>query len=382
MMSARADGTRGRGRAARAMSALVLMLVLALLAHRAPPATAGSAQRVVVVRALDDDGPAHQVTTLLEAELKAAGFEMVEIDPDPRGGADVEVVAAAWTRLQPVAILVIVAPLAPHAGTGTDVTANAGPAIDFWIEDPAIGRRSARRIEVTGAANVAAADLALKAVEILRGTLVEVTIARAAVPASPESDIAAPKGDIGRPAAPPPPATARFFAEGFGLAVGAGALGGTGAPASVAPLLSLGWGSTSGYALRLTASDLGSTAELSAEGGSVRVRQGWLLVEGLRAFRASARAQPLLSAGTGFHHIDADGRGSSPLFPGHAENKLVAALSAGAGLALRLGTRMALVADVDLLWLSSATRIVVNGTETARIGGVSAIATLSLFARL
>ena len=60
----------------------------------------------------------------------------------------------------------------------------------------------------------------------------------------------------------------------------------------------------------------------------------------------------------------------------------MAALSAGAGLALRLGTRMALVADVDLLWLSSATRILVNGTETARIGGVSAIATLSLLARL
>ena len=144
-MSARAEGTRGRGRAARAMSALVLMLGLALIAHRAPAATAGAAQRVVVVRALDDDGPAHQVTTLLAAELKAAGFEMVEIDPDPRGGADVEVVAAAWARLQPVATLVIVAPLAPRAGTGTDVTANAGPAIDLWIEDPAIGRRSARR---------------------------------------------------------------------------------------------------------------------------------------------------------------------------------------------------------------------------------------------
>jgi hypothetical protein len=368
------------------MSALVLMLGLALIARRAPAATAGAAQRVVVVRALDDDGPAHQVTTLLAAELKAAGFEMVEIDPDPRGGADVEVVAAVWARLQPIATLVIVAPLASRAGTGTDVTANAGPAIDLWIEDPAIGRRSARRIEVTSAANVAAADLALKAVEILRGTLVKVTIARSAAPpesdlAAPKGDIAAPKGDIGQPAAPLPP-EARFFAEGLGLAVGAGALGGTGVAASVAPLLSLGWGSASGYALRLTASDLGSTAELSAEGGSVRVRQGWLLVEGLRAFRASARAQPLLSAGTGFHHIDADGRGSSPLFPGHAENKLVAALSAGAGLALRLGTRMALVADVDLLWLSAATRIVVNGTETARIGGVSAIATLSLFARL
>jgi hypothetical protein len=49
---------------------------------------------------------------------------------------------------------------------------------------------------------------------------------------------------------------------------------------------------------------------------------------------------------------------------------------------VRLGARLALVADAGLLWLSPATKILISDREAARVGGLSALATLSLFARL
>lgn len=356
-----------RRRGAGALLAILLGLG-ALLTRGAGAAPA--AQRIAVLRAADDDGAAHQAATLLMAELKAAGFEAIEVDRDPRApvGADL---AAAWSRLQPVAVLVIV----PGRGAAAAVA-----AVDLWVEDGLTGQRSARTIEVAAGAGGGGAggatDLALKAVEILRGSLLEVTVARAAAPP------VAPPVDLARSAASAPSSPPRFFGEGFGLSAGAGALGATGVGASVAPMLRLGWGSAHGYLVRLAASGLGSAPEVRAVEGVARVRQALIEVEGLRAFRAGSRWQPLLGVGAGAYRVGADGTGVSALFPSRAGSSTAAALSAQLGFALRLGARFALVTDAGLLWLSPATKIKIADREAARVGGVSALATLSLFARL
>jgi hypothetical protein len=112
------------------------------------------------------------------------------------------------------------------------------------------------------------------------------------------------------------------------------------------------------------------------------VRQALILIEGARVFRPDARLQPLLTVAAGACRVDADGTGVSSLFPAGAGSHTVAAFSAQVGLALRLGARFALVGEAGLLWLAPATKILIAGQEAAQLGGASALATLSLFARL
>jgi hypothetical protein len=258
--------------------------------------------------------------------------------------------------------------------TGARGDGEAVGAIDLWIADPLTRQRAVRRIEVAGGARVSA-DLALKVVEILRGILLEVTIAHRAAPAAPELDL---QHSAQVTASPVP----RFFAEGFGVAAGGGALGGTGVSASVAPMLRVSWGSAGGYAVCLAASGLGSVPEVRVAEGVARVRQSLIMVEGVGVFRPGARWQPLLAVGVGVYRLGADGTGVSALFPAGAGSSTAAAFSAQLGIALRLGARLALVTEAGLLGLAPTTRILIAEREAARVGGASALAMLTLFARL
>ena len=111
------------------------------------------------------------------------------------------------------------------------------------------------------------------------------------------------------------------------------------------------------------------------------MRQSLIEVEALRAFRAGARWQPLLGAGLGVDRVGADGTGVSSLFPARAGSRTAAVVSARIGIALRLDARWALVTDAGVLWLWPATKILIADREVARVGGASAQATVSLFAR-
>ncbi|HET6146152.1 MAG TPA: hypothetical protein VFH68_01360 [Polyangia bacterium] len=339
------------------------LFMVALVARAAPAVPGPAAQRVVLLHALEDDALARQLATLLAAELKAAAFETIELDRDPRDEA-ATAVDGVWARLQPVAVLVV-------AGARSDGERVA--TIDLWIADPVTRQRAVRRIEVGGGARVSA-DLALKVVEILRGILLEVTIPHSAAPAPPALDLE----QSARVTASPPP---RCFTQGFGVAAGAGALGGTGVGASVAPVLRVSWGGAGGYAVRLAASGLGSVPEVRVAEGVARVRQSLIEVEGLRAFRAGSLWQPLVALGVGAYRVNADGTGVTTLFPADAGSHTAVAFSAQLGIALRLGARFALVTEAGLLALAPSTRILIAKREAARVGGASALATLSLFAR-
>ena len=361
----------GQRRRAGARAAAALGLI-ALVAGASSALAAAPAQRVLLLRAPEDDPPARQVATLLAAELKAAGFEIIEVDRDPHAeGAGA--VDAAWARLQPVAALLVTGARRDGERAAADAPAPS-VSVDLWVEDPSTRQRTVRRIAAAGGAR-SAADLALKAVEILRGSLLEVTVARSAAPVAPAASLERPAAGSSPPPAPP------FFAQGFGVSAGAVAWRGTGVGASVAPMLRLGWGGARGYLVRLSASGLGSVPEVRAAEGVARVRQTLIEVEGLRAFRAGARWQPLLGAGLGVHRVAADGTGVSSLFPSGAGSKSAAVISGHLGIALRLDARWALTADAGILWLAPATKILIADHEAARVGGASAQATVSLFAR-
>ena len=347
------------------LAAAVLGMSIAAVASVAlSAANAQAAPRVVVLRAPGDDALTRQAATLLVAELQAGGFEVVEIDRNPRNDIRADIDAAS-ARLQPVATFAS-RPIQESGGSGS----GAGAVTELWSEDRVTGKLVIRRIDV-GASPEAAADLALKAVELLHGSLLEVTV-------EPGQRRSPPPPEVTRWLADSAPDRTRYFVQGFGIAAGAGALGGTGVGFSYRPMLRIAWGGGHGFAARITANGLGSTPEVRTVEGVARVHQTLVLAEGLRVFRPRARLQPMIGAGAGLYRVRGDGTGTSTLFPSGAGATSAAAFAAEVGLAARLARRVALVADASLLFLTPATRILIASREAARTGGVSFLATLSV----
>jgi hypothetical protein len=112
--------------------------------------------------------------------------------------------------------------------------------------------------------------------------------------------------------------------------------------------------------------------------GTARVHQDLFLLEGLLAFRRDARLQPFLSLGGGLHHVRVSGSSGSPLFTAGQGTSLGAAVDAGAGLAVRLGNRAALVLEAHVVGTLPPTEIGVADQRAARVGPFTAMGAAGL----
>lgn len=345
-----------KGSTHRPARALAIAVVAAVLLGAA---AAQAASRVALLTAPTDDPVVRQATTLLVAELEAAGFEVVVAPRDASRDVRLDIEAAA-TRLQPVATYAIL----PRSD---------GAALDLWLEDRVTGKLVIRRVAVAPGSKEPAADLALKAVELLRGSLLEVAARQQAEPAP----VPVP-ADVARfvsSAVSEPP---RHFLRGLGVALGGGALASTDLGPAFAPVLRLSWGHRTGRAVRVTMHGLGSSVVVSAPEGSADVRQSLALGEGLVVFRLGARFQPVLGVGAGVLRLRGEGTSASTIFPEGSGTTHAALVAAHAGIAARLGQRSALILDASLLGAFPSTRILIASREAARGGGLGLLATLSL----
>jgi hypothetical protein len=353
-------------------------------------AVAAAASRVVLLRGPRDDGLMRQADTLLAAELRAAGFEVLLADRNPERDvrAEFETVSA---RLSPVVAALAILP----AGASTELgsaersrsrgglgTLSGSPsegdgAVELWLADRVTGKLVIRRIETPGGRREgSAADIAVRAVELLRGSLLEVTVERPRPPRGQKA-VEAP-ADVTRWVVESAPDRPAYFAQGLGVAVGATLLAGTGSGATFAPLLGLSWGSGRGLAVRLALMGPGSQYDVSRAEGSAHIRQSLLLLEGLYVFRPRAVLQPFVALSAGGHLLKVDGTGSSSLFTDREGSMTALAGAAGGGAALRLGKHLSLVLDGRLVLLEPPTAVTIAEQEVARVGGASLLATLGL----
>jgi hypothetical protein len=262
---------------------------------------------------------------------------------------DIEAAAA----LDPIAVLAI-EPVAPTA-------------VELWLSDRLTGKLVIRRIETKGRA--AAADLALRAVELLRGSLLEITVDSPEPPPPPPPDVARVVAATAR---------RRYFSEGLGLGVGASMLGPfTPWGPAYAPALRLSYGRRR-VGARLSLMGPATAGEVRASDGSsllgtARIRQELALLEGLVAFRPERRLQPYLSLAAGAHHVRVEGHGEAPIFPDRSGAAFGLALDGGAGVAVRLGLRAALLFEVHLLAALPARRVLIVDQEAARMGRPMAV---------
>jgi hypothetical protein len=213
--------------------------------------------------------------------------------------------------------------------TEVRVTAGARPAVVRRVSIP----------QVAGGVDEAPV-LAIRAVELVRATLLQAEAAApaAAAPASPQVDAA-------RSGEPPPAVTA---AVGWSIG-GGGALleSAHGFTAAYALLLRAGYRGENGISGALVLAGPGFTFDQSTSSGAVRVRQELIALELGYAFRRSAPIQPRVAIGFGAHHADVRLTDSGP--PGQGSSFTVLA-SAGAGVLAIMGKYVALFFDAQAIF--------------------------------
>jgi hypothetical protein len=323
---------------------------------RADPARS----RVAIVRSSSTDRVLREAGTRVRAELVDAGFEVVEVDRAP--GDDRSEVEDAT----------------PDGSSFATIAMNRaanGAFADVWISDHLTGKTVVRRIEV-GAGPNATAVLAIRALELLRASLLEVA---AKAPASePPMKAANDVMSFVAPALPAPPTPP--ILGGTALGTGALALHGlSGVGLAVGPVVDASHGAGPLF-LRLTLADLLFGPELGTAAGSASIRQelaalslGWASDPkplGLRAW-----------IGAGAFDLHADGSAVLP-YRGVSTDVVSFLWTAGVGGLARVGSRVALTADLMAVLLDPQPIVVIAGRDAGSAGAPSLGASLGVLVGL
>jgi len=273
---------------------------------------------VVLLRPVPTEPLLAESIVRIKSELLAGGFEVTVADtPSNELVPDARTLKQLATRTQPPsATLAIFGDLAE--GTA-----------ELWVVDRITGRSVIRRVQVETSSDRPISEvLAIRGQELLRATLVEVSVEETRHPLEAEPPMVVAK----QPASEVKP----ILPWQFGLEAGGSVFGGAGGFGTAeAPVLRLRFAIDETFWLRLGALGFGTQPRLVADYASATISQTLILLEGSARFRTRARVQPLLSLGMGSERVAVDASTHSP-YRGHQNARWYFAADVGAGLALRL----------------------------------------------
>lgn len=344
------------------LSWLAVPFVLAVWGTARTAGARETRSRVAVVRSASNDPLLREASTRLRAELVAAGFEVVEVDRIPGDGRS-EVESSPSTGG------------GGSAGSASDESfatvamtrAGAGALADVWIGDHVTGKTVVQTLRV-GAAPNAAAVLAIRALELLRASLLEV----AAAPRASEAPLDTPKDVLKwvEPSLPdhaPPPAD---LFEGGALGVGAIALHGLrGIGLALGPTLRVSHGIAAPWFGRLTLTGPLIGPSLEEKEGTATVRQEFASLD----LGLSTRQAPLgffAWAGAGAYHLHTSGSATAP-FRSTSDDVFSFLLTAGIGGVARVARRLAVTADLSAIGVVPRPVVIVSNRAVGSAGGPS-----------
>jgi hypothetical protein len=260
----------------------------------------------------------------LKGELTSAGFDTEIVDGAAAGSAPADARGALEQlagRRGADAVVAIVGDLAPDS-------------VEVWVIDKVTGKSVVRRVPFEPAAARASETLAIRAIELLRSSFLEI-------------DLAAHDRQNASGAAPPP-AVVRFVdververrPERFGVEVGGAAIMSLdGVGPALLPLVRFDWVLGPTLVAQAALAGLGTRPTVETQVGSAAVAQAYGLLGGSVRFRAGARLRPFAALSAGVLRTSVEGRPDATTDLGHAPSQWSFLVDAGLGAELRLPDR-------------------------------------------
>jgi hypothetical protein len=326
--------------------------VAALWAASLASAHVIAAPRVVILVRDPTDSDATRFESRLRSELLAAGFEVLSVpDPSEVGPDMLEAVAV---RTQSVASIAVERPVGSVSAT-------------VWVSEQVTGKTLVRKVRPENVSPDAPSVFALRAVELLRASLLELNEphpARGSVPAPDRVRqwVSPPVPSPGASSGAPRPAPA------LGLLAGAAALGGPGGvPPGVGPAIGALWRFAPRWAAeaRFAGPVFGS---VSGEEGSAALDQE-LLAAHLR-FEMTSPGQPLVpfaSLGAGAFRLGGSGRAPNPQ-AARSDAAWSPVVLLAEGLRVRAGEALGLTLELQT-FVATSRPVVRLGDTTALYAG-------------
>ncbi|MFO0550800.1 MAG: hypothetical protein U0271_20570 [Polyangiaceae bacterium] len=313
-------------------------LLAATLATRAEAAETPT--KVALLEPDSASAVVHETVTRARAELASAGFEVVVVRTkrgEPR--ADLE---DALREAGATAAIAIAAPAASEGRTSS--------IVEVWVSDRLTGKISIRPVETAGTSN-APALLALRAVELLRASLVEVDLGATNTPV---------------------PADVRHFvgadATPFGIEAGvAGVFAVDPALPAIAPELRFSWVADVGFGARVTW--IGPTLGPGFEGalGEAQLTQYLAFAEALYRPPLDSPLSFTAGLGLGVYHVSA--RGELTDADREREDDSTALLATAAvGLGIRFHQHFGVALDLTVGVTAPRVTIAMGDEVVGRLG--------------
>jgi hypothetical protein len=321
------------------------------------PATASSG-RVALVRQDDSDPTIAEALHRIRGELVADGFEVSEVDaaPEPPPGTPVEAGPLATIDLS--------------VDQGTHVA-------ELRVIDHLTNKTVIRRTLVDDSNTSHPAELlAVRAVELLRASLLELLVdSTHARPGARSDDDARAASRWAAKGLPPPRESDWSFEIGACLLADVG-----GIPPAFLALARVRRTVVAPLALRLTVAGLGTESRLDAAAGTASVSRDVGLVEVVLSPWRQAVVHPVASVGGGTLYTSVDGQPNPP-YTGKQSSRWAAAGDAGVGAEARLGQRFAVALEGHALFAEPYPAVEILGVSVAH-ASLSFVASLSVMGSL
>ena len=297
---------------------LRLTILSSTLLFWAVPAAAAT---VAIVRPASPSPALTETLSRLHGELLSVGLEVAIADRSATRGQD-DTDARAW--IEEVAA-------ARGALAVIDILEDVGPlAVDVWLIDKTPGRLEVSRVAVDPDTANASEKLAIRAIEVLRSSFLEIDLAargRRDEPSARSPDATLPQDAVSQPASHP---------ERVGFEVGAAALTSLdGVGTALLPILRVGWAASSRFVVQAALAGLGSRPTVAAEAGHARVAQQYGVLGGCYRLGAGPWLRPFFSLSAGVLRTSVEGQPVAPR-QGHSEDRWSVLLEGSLGAALRL----------------------------------------------
>jgi hypothetical protein len=369
----------------------------------APPVNAPLPQRglVIVLRSPDIDEMTRIALARVTGELTAARFRVsvMWLDPSREPSPQVESVAP---ESSPVAVFAI-----------SHVMDSAGDTISIWVCDR-VGRRTTVQRMAVGGDNIRqdAEVLALKAIELIRGSIAGLWPAPRVAPATPPAaagpatataaatpipppatpagvpatiappTMAVPNAPVETPPVPEPAVSEPWVAGGRPeLLVGMGVAGlrDTGGQSTqwMGSLTAVArW--AGGFAARASLAGLGSPVTLSGPGGTAVLHRALAALGAAWYWSAAGPADLYVSGALGLARNEVTGATTDAARAVHTGVAWTSTGSAGLGAQLRLGRGVSLAGAAELVWAWSRLDVAIGSSRTGAFLRPGTLFTLGL----